>query len=109
MAPRPPVHPPSILAALRRPGVEQILPMFLGGPTVRGGILVENGVWRLRRAVADGAAFDAFVKAEAARGRLPLPESGDRFMVLRGEILVEAADLPAFIAALERFSWPAGW
>ena len=80
MAPLPPTGRAGALEYLRAsPETDDYFP--IGGPTVQGGIIYEEGVWRLRRAGFDEDGWKAFCAAQQAAKKPIYPEHADDFRV----------------------------
>ncbi len=110
MAPRAPTGRPKLIAMLRA-SAEPFVPIGIGNPSLLVAVVREDGVWRLRRLEHSAEGFAEVVERQRSAGRALFPEHLDTLSVRRpsGEVLAEAADLDAFIAALDGLDWPANW
>lgn len=103
MAPRPPESREAFLARLRA-AADRVVgqPVRFGAPHHTHAVVLEDGVWRVRRLELDRARADAY----RAEHRSFMPEHAEMLSEPGPTVALEAASLAALIAALQTAPWP---
>lgn len=103
MAPRPLETRDQLVERLRRAGNRVAkTPLRFGGHHHSHVVVVERGVWRVRRLVLDRAKADAYL----AEHGMFMPEHAEMLSEPGPEVVCEASSLEGLIAAMLAMKWP---
>lgn len=105
MAPMPPIGRARAIQLVR----DGRLPLSFGSPHPTVGILLQDGVYRIRDLVVDDAEAQASSARAMARGESWMPEHYYGLGKPTGAIHAEAPSIELLVAAMQTMPWPDNW
>lgn len=103
MAPRPLETREQLIERLLRVGDRVVAaPLRFGGHHHTHAVVVESGVWRVRRLTLDRAKAAAYL----AEHGMFMPEHAEELSEPGPDVVCEAGSLAGLIAGLQRLPWP---